>query len=309
MPRLLRSICLCLCLALLAGLALAAEPAVVIVASELGGGYSEAAEALSAELERGGVPRRDVQVVKAADLPVTAVSPRLFVGFGAEAARMLARRPEASSVLCTLLPREAFEQILRESGRKAGPEFSALYLDQPVARQIELLRLALPQAKRLGLLWGPDFQAFAVAVEAAAKSRGLAFTGVRAEPGAPLYPSLRRVLEDADVLLAVPDRQIYNSTSIQNILLASFRARVPMLAFSPAYVRAGALLALYSSAAQVGHQAGGMALAMLRGRPPAGPQHPQEFSVEVNDNVARSLGLVVDGNELAEALRRQERGR
>jgi hypothetical protein len=311
MLRRLRFVCLSLCLACLACGAGAAEPQVVIVASELGGSYAEATEALTAELEHGGVARKDIVLLKAADLAANAaLAPKLFVGLGAEAARLLAHKPESFSVLCTLLPREAFEQILRESGRHTSPEFSALYLDQPIARQIELLHLALPQARRLGLLWGPELQGFANVVEAAAKGRGLQFIGARAEPSEPIYPSLKKVLEEADVLLAVPDRQIYNSTTIQNILLASFRARVPMLAFSPAYVRAGALLALYSSAGQIGHQAGGLALAMLRGRPQSGgPQYPQEFTVGVNDNVARSLGLALDANGLAEALRHQERAR
>ena len=302
---------LLLCLACLAGQAAAAEPVVAIVASELGGSYTEAVEALTTELERGGIARKDIQVLKTLDLAGgTGPAPKLFVTLGAEAARALARRSDAAPVLCALLPREAFEQVLRESGRRVSGDFAALYLDQPIARQLDLLRLALPQARKIGMLWGPDFQAWAAGVEAAVKGRGWQFTGVRTEPGEPVYPSLKKVLEDADVLLAVPDRQLYNSTSIQNILLASFRARVPMVAFSPAYVRAGALLALYTTATQTGHQAGSMALGALRQRQPAiVSQYPQEFTVGVNDNVARSLGLALDGAALTEALRRQERGR
>jgi ABC-type uncharacterized transport system substrate-binding protein len=307
----LRSVWLVLCLACLGARAVAAEPVVMLVASELGGGYSEAVDALSSELERGGVPRKDIQLVMAADLPTGgAVAPKLFIALGTEAARILARRSDGALVLCTLLPREAFEQVLRESGRRASGGFAALYLDQPIGRQLDLLRLALPQTRRVGMLWGPDFQAWAGAVEAAIKGRGWQFTGAHIEPGVPLYPSLKRVLEEADVLLAVPDRQLYNSTTIQNILLASFRARVPMVAFSPAYVRTGALLGLYSTAAQVGRQAGGIALGVLRGKTSAiVSQYPQEFTVGVNDNVARSLGLALDGASLTEALRRQERGR
>ena len=109
------------------------------------------------------------------------------------------------------------------------------------------------------------------------------------------------------MLLALADPQIYNSSSIQNILLASFRAQVPMLAFSPAYVRAGALLAVYSSPAQIGQQAGVIARGALQCRALGLPQYPQDFQVSVNEHVARSLGLSLEPQALTERLRRLEK--
>ena len=79
----------------------------------------------------------------------------------------------------------------------------------------------------------------------------------------PIFPALKQVLEDAEVLLALADAQIYNSNSLQNILLTSFRARVPLVAFSPAYVRAGALMAVHVTPTQLGAQAGVIARGVL----------------------------------------------
>ncbi|MDF3823286.1 hypothetical protein P3G55_25605, partial [Leptospira sp. 96542] len=94
-------------------------------------------------------------------------------------------------------------------------------------------------------------------------------------------------------------------------LLASFRATVPMQAFSPAYVRAGALLALYATPQQIGAQVALLARDALveqngrvRGFGP--PQHTQWFEVSVNAHVARSLGLQLDADDLADRLRRLE---
>jgi ABC-type uncharacterized transport system substrate-binding protein len=124
----------------------------------------------------------------------------------------------------------------------------------------------------------------------------------------PVFNGLKKILDESDLLLALADPQIYNSSSIQNILLASFRAQVPMLAFSPAYVRAGALMAVYSTPAQIGQQAGLIARGVLQGQPLGVPQYPLQFEVSVNEHVARSLGLKLDAGNLAERLRRQERG-
>ena len=115
------------------------------------------------------------------------------------------------------------------------------------------------------------------------------------------------MLEDADLLLAVPDPQLYNSSSIQNILLASFRANVPLMAFSPAYVRAGALLALHVTPTQIGLQAAAIARGVLQGKAlSATPLYSQDFSVAVNEHVARSLGLTLEPDALRVRLRRRE---
>jgi ABC-type uncharacterized transport system substrate-binding protein len=122
-----------------------------------------------------------------------------------------------------------------------------------------------------------------------------------------VFPGLKQVLDDSDVLLALADPQVYNSNSLQNILLTAFREKVPMLAFSPAYVRAGALLALYVTPVQAGVQAAGLVLEVLHDRPlPATAVESSDFDVAVNEHVARALNLSLDGKALRLELRRLE---
>ena len=305
----LRALILCLCLGLCAcGWASASETVVVIVSSERTGAYLETAQALLGELERGGLPRQQVQQLTLAQWAAAGpLTPKLFVTLGAEAAQALAKGELRSPVLCVLLPRNSFERALQDSGRKASAQFSALYLDQPLSRQLDLIRLALPDARRLGVLWGPESQFQAGALKALALARGMEVVEAAVGRDELLFPGLKRVLEDADLLLALPEPQLYNSASIQNILLSSFRARVPLVAFSSAYVRAGALLALHVTPTQTGLQAATMARAVLQGKAlPAAPVYSQDFSVAVNEHVARSLGLNLDGEALRGQLRRRE---
>jgi ABC-type uncharacterized transport system substrate-binding protein len=122
-----------------------------------------------------------------------------------------------------------------------------------------------------------------------------------------LFPQLKKVLADADVLLALADQQVFNPQTIQNILLASFRAQVPMVGFSPAYVRAGALLAIFSTPEQIGRQSAALAKDVLQGKGlPATPLYPSNFSVMVNDHVARSLGLSLEPSTLTARLKSAE---
>jgi putative tryptophan/tyrosine transport system substrate-binding protein len=278
------------------------------VSSERNAAYQEATQALLGELERGGVASKDVLQITAAELPkVEAPVARLYVALGTEAAGVLARSEMKAPVLCTLLPRQSFERVLRESGRRVSAQFTALYLNQPLTRQLDLVRLALPRAERVGVLFGAESQAQESPLEEAAQPRGLKLVSIHVKTEEPVFSGLKRILDEADLLLALADPQIYNSSSIQNILLTSYRAQVPMLAFSPAYVRAGALLAVYSTPAQIGQQAGVMARGALQGKALGLPQYPQDFSVSVNEHVARSLGLNLEPQALTERLRRLEK--
>lgn len=305
----LRSLILTLWLGLFVGACVhAAAAGVVIVSSERSTAYVDAVDALVKELERGGLSRYEMLQLTVPELAAAGpLSPKLFVAFGAEAAQALAKAESRAPVLCALLPRSSFERILQASGRKSSAQFSALYLDQPLSRQLELIRLALPAAHRIGVLWGSESQSQAAALKTQAQTRGLELVEASVERDASVFSSLKRVLEDADVLLAVPDPQVYNSNSIQNILLASFRAKVPLAAFSPAYVRAGALLAVHVTPAQIGVQAGAIARGVLQGKAlSATPLYSQDFSVTVNDHVARSLGLALDAQALNARLHRWE---
>jgi putative ABC transport system substrate-binding protein len=295
-------------LALFAGACAHATVAVVIVSSERSPAYVDAAEALVSELERLGLSRYDMLQLTALEWTAAGpLAPKLFIALGTDAANALAKSELRAPVLSTLLPRSSFERVLRKSGRKSSSQFSALYLDQPLSRQLELIRLALPTARRIGVLWGPESQAQAPALKTLTQASGLELIEATIGRDELLFSSLKNVLEEADLLLAVADPQLYNSSSIQNILLASFRAKVPLVAFSPAYVRAGALLALHVTPTQIGLQAATIARGVLLGKAlSANPIYSLDFSVTVNEHVARSLGLTLDADALRARLRSRE---
>ena len=299
---------LSLCFATLGACAAwAAPPRVVIVSSEHGGAYLEASQALVAELARSGVNGDDVLAMSAAEVSASApLNPQLFVALGAAAAKVLLDAKVHAPVLCALLPRSSFERLLASRADKPAASWSALYLDQPWSRQIGLIGLALPNARRIAVLWGPESQQAAPALRRLATAQGLELLETSAPSAESAFAGLHEALRGAGLLLAVPDAQLYNASSIQHILLASFRARVPMMAFSPAYVRAGALLALYVTPTQVGVQAGAVAFNVLRGQALPPPLYSRDFTVVVNEHVARSLGISLDPAMLRLGLQQKE---
>jgi ABC-type uncharacterized transport system substrate-binding protein len=283
---------------------------VIVVSSDRSSAFLEAAESLTQELVRSGVARQDILLSSTAEWvdggPHTQDN-RLIITLGSEAFRQLASHSIRTPLIAGLLPRISYERLLQESNRRNGAPTAALYLDQPFGRQLDLLRLALPAAKRIGVLWGPESISQQGLLNAALQGRGLELSEGTYTDGQALITPLRAALSDADVLLAVADGAVYNATTVSNILLTSYRARTAVLAFSPAYVKAGALLSVQSSASQVGQQLASMANAALQGGPLPASQYPLDFSVSVNEYVARSLGLSLDARGLGERLHRMEK--
>jgi hypothetical protein len=283
---------------------------VCVLGSEKVPAFQEAAESLSQELLRAGIARQDILLAGAgagADACTQMADTKVVISLGTDALRQALGRPSRAALIATLIPRIGFERVLQESGRKNSPAVAAVYLDQPFGRQLDLLRLALPEARSVGVMWGPESVSQQPLLAAALQARGLQSSeGVLTE-GQPVISALRTALLDGDVLLAVADGSVYNPSSVSNILLTSYRAKIPVLAFSPAYVKAGALLSVHSTSAQLGAQAGSMASQYLQSGNLPASQYPTDFSISVNAYVAHSLGLELDSKTLTERLRRLER--
>ncbi len=299
--------------ALLACLACPIRPALAhvihVISSDNSAAFQEASDCLVQELVRNGVARRDIglwSVAEFQDQAADAADTRLIVSLGTEAFRQVSARNTRAAVLAALIPRLSFERVLQEGNKKAGTNVSALFLDQPFGRQLDLLRLALPTTRHVGVLWGPESIGQQAMLNAALQARGMESSEGLYSEGRPLIDALRAALQGADVLLSVADNTAYNSSTVANILLTSYRAKTPVIAFSPAYVKAGALLSVYSTATQAGHQVATMTAHFLQtGSLPAN-QYPSDFTVTTNEYVARSLGLNLEAKVLSERLRKLE---
>lgn len=290
----------------------AASQRVWVVVAEEGGVQAETAAVLQGGLDglELKVARRQPPLQDSEEPPVLIVT----VGAAAfeETLGWLAGRPSGWArvpVLATLLPRAAYDaQVARHVTGIAGQRtLSAAVLDQPLARQLALLKRALPDRPRVGVLAGPQTRPLLPALEKAATARSFRLVVAPVHAPEEIYPALTSVLESSDVILALPEPMVYHGATLQNILLTTYRARMPLVAFSPAYVKAGAVLAVYATPTQVARRAIEMVRGWQAGRGLPPPQMSREFEVAVNTKVAASLGLSVDaGAAIAEDLRRQE---
>lgn len=264
-----------------------------IFTSGQGAAYDEFVDAVRNELKS--VPGLKIQLIgldaeaSAARLPDDTF---MVLTVGVQATRRIVAVVQADGrwpILSVMVPRTSFEAL--NTVPRNARRISAIYIDQPPQRQVELIRALLPTTRNVGLVVGPTNQRDLDAIRALATVKGLTMVTEKATRDSELYPALQTVLRSSDVLLALPDPYVINVSTAQNLLLTAFRFRVPVIGYSAAYVRAGALAAAYSTPRHIGLEAAQVARQVLRGSAMPAPRYPRNFSIAINRALAESLGL------------------
>jgi putative ABC transport system substrate-binding protein len=217
----------------------------------------------------------------------------LIIAVGMKATK-LAFAQTGTPTLAVMIPRTGYENLLDQVlPPKSGRPVSAIYLDQPWNRQLDFLHAALPEQRRIGLLYSADTRIDVARLRQHIAKLGGSLVAKQIAPAESLFSSLESVLDNSDVLLAVPDSSIYSSNNIRNILLTSYRYRIPLIGLSQSYVNAGALCAIFSTPEQLAEQASSTTVLFAQSGQLPGSQYSAAFSIAVNQQVARSLGIVL----------------
>ena len=198
-------------------------------------------------------------------------------------------------VLAALVSRSQYQSL---SKSYPAANLSAMVLDHPASRHMRLASNVAPNIRQVGLLVGPDSRDLELGFSTAAVESGIKLMSRRVGNVDELLPQLEQLLQAGDALLMIPDPLIASQASARTILLTSYRYRKPIIAYSRAYVQAGALAAVFSTPEDA-------ALDLADWLRTAGSSAlrqsieivPTRFSVTVNRQVARSLGLDVPSDD------------
>lgn len=233
----------------------------------------------------------------------------LAIVVGTHAALALCARHEAIPLLLTLIPSPTYYETIAARCSENNNRAPALFLDQPLVRQVSAMNLAFPNNSYFTVLLGPEARIQGPHIERLAIQRGWRATLINIDSVDEVFTALERRAEHNSPLLAVPDALVFNSKTASHILLAAYRYGIPVIGYSESYVNAGALLAVYSKPEQLGQQAVDAArqyLDMENSVLPE-PSFPKYFSLAINQQVGRSLGLALpDENTLLNELLRDK---
>jgi len=207
----------------------------------------------------------------------------VFLGLGQRAADDILRTRSTPALVGCLLPAGA--------GLSQGDNVKAIPPEVSPELQATWLRRLHGQARRVGLLYDPDLSARQVGRLAEALQRaGLQALPEPVHSPTELPAALGRLSRKADVILGINDRTVFTPQTAKAILLYSFRARIPVIGLTDAWVKAGALYALEPDYEDLGRHCGLAALKMT-GLPRELPQQPARLVLSINLRTARHMRI------------------
>ncbi len=235
---------------------------------------------------------------KLAGTSLLSIPPSITIALGTSATRLLLKNPPKGGLLSLMVPSTTMEKILLEQPeakeRIRLKKMSAVYIDQPASRQINLIRLLTPNTKKLGTLADKSSQPLITKLATAANTCDMSFEHQQiTEKDNPLL-ILRKLYQEIDVFLAVPDRFIFNRSIAKWMLHLSIRNKKPLIGFSEDFVNAGAMASLYSTSADITRQgAEWVYFYEKNGTFPKPASFPDYFSVSINQDVINTFGLKI----------------
>lgn len=224
---------------------------------------------------------------------------QLVIVVGNRAAEALNRTGYAGLVFAALVTAEGLGPLEQNSSIR----LSGVRLEQPIHRMLELARLVGGENVRIGMLASPG-SALSSDLANKMETKGLIVRTIESE--GKIGEELGRLLDKADILVAQPDPQIYNRRTLVSLLLTTYKQRVPVIGFSKGFARAGGMVSIYSSPQEITRQLVELLSIHLKSGSIIPPlEAPKYFSVEVNQQVARTLDWRIRSpSELEEALSR-----
>lgn len=220
----------------------------------------------------------------------------LIVTSGVAALRFALAHSRLAKVLAITVPEDAFERIT--NSQADDTRLSAIYMDVSLQRMVALIRERLPDVQAVGIVSGdgrylerergrgdvPD-----------ARHDGLVEYQVDREHD--MVEVFSRAGRETQAILAIPDPSIYNRDTIVRIMLTTYRSGTPLIGYSESMNRAGALMSVFASPEMLGEEAGRMiASAFQEGRWRPVRHHTERHTVVINQQVARSLSIRVNGS-------------
>lgn len=224
-------------------------------------------------------PLTNGQTATPDNAPIVTIGPSAF-----SRVRQANRR---APILAMLVERSFIKDYV---ARNKG-QISAVYYDVPLELQALIGKAVLPQATKVAIIASTETAGLYEPVVDKLPALGLQPRVFIVDTQQDLIPTLVRALSYGDFLLAGPDDRIYNPSTIKHILLTTYRRSRIVIGPSQAYVKAGSLASGYAPFPAMAEAAADkLHHYFAKGELPV-PDYPDQYSVEINSQVARSLNI------------------
>lgn len=179
-------------------------------------------------------------------------------------------------------------------------------MNVPIDQTLRILKQLGPQIRRIGVVYDPSKTGYLVKrADALARDEGLQIVAKEVRSSKEAVSALDALQEEGvDVLWILPDETNLAEPMLQQMLLVSYRKKIPLLGLSENHAQRGALLSLsFASSEDIGKQAAELANSILAGKAPAEVPYTtaRQVQLTVNLKAAHKLGMTIPQGLLAMA--------
>ncbi|MEQ1638121.1 MAG: ABC transporter substrate binding protein [Methylococcales bacterium] len=236
-----------------------------------------------------------IEIIKpsAEDIPrqINQNKPDLIFTVGSDATTLVQQHANNIPVISTLVLND---RIFKPANR------TGVSLNYSLVTQIQWLKKFLPEQTRIAVLFNSAENAQTVQkLKKIAEQAGLWLTAIPVETPRELPSALEQLTNNIDVLLTIPDEIALSPATIKEVMLASFRNRIPLVGLSENWVKSGALYALTWDYDDLGRQCAVQAEKLLSGQVIKNipPETPRKVSYALNTKIAEHMNIAIP-NEL-----------
>ncbi|MCK1222824.1 ABC transporter substrate-binding protein [Streptococcus uberis] len=226
------------------------------------------------------------QLVKKSDVVLAIATP---------SAQSLATVSTETPVLFTAVT-DPLSANLVKSIKKPGGLITGTSDQAPIDKQVDLLKQALPQAKKVGILYTSSERNSEVQVKEAEKElkkAGYEIVKKGISSSNDVQDAATSLMKTSDALFVPTDNTVASTMTMLGQL--SLDNKVPVIGGSTDMVDAGGLLTYGTNYTELGKQVGKQALKVLKGQKPATipVEYPKKLELHVNQKQAEALGIDV----------------
>jgi putative ABC transport system substrate-binding protein len=187
------------------------------------------------------------------------------------------------------------------SGEK---NITGVSMNIPPEKQLNIFRKALPDIKKIGVLFDPNNSGFFVKkAQDAAGKMDFELIARKVNSSKKVAPLLISIKEEIDAIWMLPDITVYSPETIEFLFIFAFENKIPVFTFSKKFLEMGALISLSIDPFDLGKQGGELAKEMIPKkaiRDLSGIE-ARKVIISVNSKIAKKLGITISDEILNNA--------
>lgn len=216
------------------------------------------------------------------------------ISTGIEAGIALSQADIDTKIIMAMMPRMSFQDLSKVGKINCNiSDCRVVFLDQPVQRQLHLIKLAFPNRHEISLIGSQGSRQLIQRIRLTAKLFGFHGKQIIVKNQNTLITALNQNLSHTDILMTIPDPVVYNRDTARAILLATFNRQIPLFAYSQSFVRAGAVIGMYSTPEQIARQIAELLINPNNNTSGTNQIYPKYFSIGINHRAAEALNITL----------------